>query len=173
MDRPSPPPTIRPEVAIYVDGSCLGNPGPGGYGTILVYREHRRELSKGFLATTSNRMELMSAIAGFEALKRPCQVTVWTDSQYLALGIERGWAKTWRASAWRKNNGTKAVKNVDLWDRLLRLCAEHTVEFVWIPGHTGNVENEQCDKLARRAARDAAVETDIGYSDGRTINEAA
>jgi ribonuclease HI len=136
----------EPEVTIYTDGSCIYNPGPGGYGLVLQYGEHRKELSAGFRKTTNNRMEIMAAIAGLEALKRPCSVVVWSDSQYLVNAIEKGWAKRWQARSWWRNREERAL-NPDLWERLLALCAIHRVKFRWLRGHAGHKENERCDQL--------------------------
>ena len=140
-----------PEVMIYTDGGCIDNPGPGGYGVVLLYRGHRKELSAGFRRTTNNRMEIMAAIAGLDALKHRCRVTVYSDSQYLVNAIEEGWAKRWQEKGWWRNRQEKAL-NPDLWERLLALCARHQVRFRWIRGHAGTAENERCDELAREAA---------------------
>jgi ribonuclease HI len=150
------------EVVIYTDGACLGNPGPGGYGAVLLYGEHRKELSGGFRHTTNNRMEIMAAIAGLRALKVPCVVTLYTDSQYLRDSMMKGWAARWRANGWRRNREEWAV-NPDLWDQLLDLCVEHQVEFVWVKGHAGRRENERCDQLSFHAARGADLPPDAGY----------
>ncbi|MEB3311447.1 MAG: ribonuclease HI [Snowella sp.] len=149
-------------VIIYTDGACLGNPGPGGYGTILLYNDHRRELSEGFRLTTNNRMEMMAAIAGLEALKNPCSVTLYSDSQYLVDAMTKGWAKRWQANNWKRNAKEKA-KNPDLWERLLDLCKQHEVKFVWVRGHAGNTENENCDRLAVAAAKQRNLKLDEGY----------
>jgi ribonuclease HI len=139
------------EVEIYTDGGCINNPGPGGYGVILLYGKHRKELSGGFRLTTNNRMEILAAIKGLEALKERCRVTVYSDSQYVVNAIEEGWALRWQANGWRRNRKEKAV-NPDLWERLLRLCEQHTVRFRWIRGHVGTAENERADELAKAAA---------------------
>lgn len=149
-------------VTIYTDGGCQGNPGPGGYGTVLLFGEKRRELSGGYRRTTNNRMELMAAIAGLETLRYPCIVTVYTDSQYLANGINQGWAKRWKSNGWMRNKDEKAV-NPDLWDRLLGLCDTHQVQFIWVKGHAGNVENERCDVLSVSAAKGVDLLIDEGY----------
>lgn len=140
-----------PEVTIYTDGGCIVNPGRGGYGVVLVCGERRKELSAGFRRTTNNRMEIMAAIAGLEALRRPCRVTIYSDSQYLVNAIELGWASRWRARGWKRSANEKAL-NPDLWERLLRACEPHQVRFRWLRGHAGNKENERCDELARAAA---------------------
>ena len=138
-------------VTIYTDGACSGNPGPGGYGVILRYGAAEKELSGGEAVTTNNRMELMAAITGLRALREPCQVTLYSDSQYVINGITKGWAAKWRANGWMRNRTEKAV-NPELWDELLTLCARHEVTMVWVRGHAGHPENERCDHLAVAAA---------------------
>ncbi len=136
-------------VEIFSDGACSGNPGPGGWGTLLRFGSTERELS-GFAAeTTNNRMELMGAIAGLEALKRPCKVHLTTDSQYLKKGITE-WIDSWVKRGW-KNSQKKPVANRDLWEKLLELSNTHQIEWHWVRGHTGHAENERCDELARAA----------------------
>ena len=135
------------KVEMYSDGACSGNPGPGGYGVILRYKGKEKEISGGAADTTNNRMELMGVIAGLEALKEPCHVTVCTDSQYVVNGITKGWAESWKANNWVKKDKKPAL-NSDLWDRLLNEIHRHKVEFVWIKGHAGHPENERCDQLA-------------------------
>lgn len=145
------------KVTIYTDGAARGNPdGPGGYGTILSYidpngKEHLREYSAGYVKTTNNRMELMAAIAGLEALNRPCEVTLYSDSQYLIKAFNEHWIEGWVKQGWIKNDG-EAVKNVDLWKRLLKAKETHQVTFCWIKGHNGHPQNERCDFLAAKAA---------------------
>ena len=139
------------QVTIYSDGACSGNPGPGGYGVILSCDGHTKELSGGYRRTTNNRMELMGAIAGLEALRERCSVTMVTDSRYVVDGIEKGWARKWKAKGWMRNNKDPAI-NPDLWDRLLRAVDKHTVRFSWVRGHNGHPENERCDRLAVAAA---------------------
>ena len=134
-------------VEIYTDGACSGNPGPGGYGTILRYGGAEKELSGGEAETTNNRMELMAAIAGLEALKERCAVTLYSDSKYLTDAIKCGWAVKWRANGWRRGRNAPAL-NADLWERLLGLLENHEVEIVWVKGHAGHPENERCDRLA-------------------------
>ena len=152
----------KKHVTIYTDGACIGNPGPGGYGVVLIYGEHRRELSGGYRRTTNNRMELMGPIKSLEALNQSCRVTLHSDSQYVVEGIEKGWAKRWRGNSWMRNKREQAV-NPDLWGRLLDLCETHEVEFRWVRGHAGDVENERCDQLAALAARQTALPVDEGY----------
>jgi ribonuclease HI len=149
-------------VTIYTDGACIGNPGPGGYGVVLLYGEHRRELSGGYRKTTNNRMEILAAIVGLETLKYRCRVTLHSDSEYLVKAIEEGWAKRWRGNDWRRNKRERAL-NPDLWGRLLDLCDSHEVEFKWVRGHAGIPENERCDQLATQAARQPDLLVDEGY----------
>lgn len=149
-------------VTIYTDGACIGNPGPGGYGVVLRYAERRRELSGGYRKTTNNRMELLAAIVGLEALKEKCRVTLYSDSEYLVNGIKQGWARRWRANGWMRNKKDRAL-NSDLWQRLLRLTEYHRVEFIWVRGHAGNPENERCDRLALQAAQQQHLSIDEGY----------
>ncbi len=150
------------KVTIYTDGACIGNPGPGGYGVVLLYGNHRKEISGGFRHTTNNRMEIMAAIAGLGALKTKCAMTLYTDSQYLADALMKGWAKRWRANGWKRNNKEKAL-NSDLWEQLLNLCEQHVVEFVWVRGHAGDPENELCDRLSRQAAQGKDLPADVGF----------
>jgi ribonuclease HI len=149
-------------ITIYTDGGCINNPGPGGYGVVLLYDAHRKELSAGYRRTTNNRMEILAAIAGLEALKEPCHITLFSDSQYVVFAIQKGWARKWRANGWKRNNKEKAI-NPDLWERLLKLCAIHEVEFQWLRGHAGQSENERCDELAKAAARGSDLAEDTGY----------
>ena len=135
------------EVTIYSDGACSGNPGPGGWGTILDYKGKRKELSGGEEHTTNNRMELTAVIEGLKALKEPCRVRIITDSQYVFNGITQGWAASWKANNWRKKDKKPAL-NPELWDELLGLVAKHEVTLEWIKGHAGHPENERCDELA-------------------------
>lgn len=144
------------KVEIYSDGSARGNPGPGGYGTVLRYvdpkgEEHIREFSGGYVETTNNRMELMGAIVGFEALKRPCEVVFTSDSKYVVDAFNQNWVGSWLKNNWKKAD-KKPVKNVDLWKRLLAAVEPHEVTFVWVKGHAGHHYNERCDELATTAA---------------------
>ena len=134
-------------VTIYTDGACSGNPGPGGYGAILMYGQHKKELSGGDPNTTNNRMELMGVITALKALNRPCQVDLYTDSQYVVNAIEKGWAKKWQANGWMRNKKDKAL-NPDLWQSLLNLLEIHQVTFHWVKGHAENPYNHRCDELA-------------------------
>ena len=135
------------KVKIYTDGACSGNPGPGGWGTILEYAGHEKELSGGEAMTTNNRMELTAVIEGLKALKERCSVTVTTDSKYVADGINLGWARKWKANGWKRPDKNPAL-NPELWDELLSLIEKHEVTIVWIKGHAGHPYNERCDKLA-------------------------
>jgi ribonuclease HI len=137
-------------VELFTDGACLGNPGPGGWGALLRMGARERELSGGEADTTNNRMELMAAIAGLEALKRACEVVVTTDSQYVKRGVEE-WMARWQANGW-KTSDRKPVKNRDLWERLGAALASHDVRWHWVRGHDGHAENERVDQLARDAA---------------------
>ena len=150
------------EVTIYTDGACRGNPGPGGYGVVLIYGPHRKELSGGYRLTTNNRMEMMAAIVGLEALKFPCAVNLYTDSRYLVDAMTQGWAKKWRLNGWKRNQKEKA-KNPDLWERLLTVSEQHEVKFLWVKGHAGDEENECCDRLAVAAAQQPDLLLDFGY----------
>lgn len=137
----------RPFVEIYTDGACSGNPGRGGWGAILRFGEHEKELCGGEPSTTNNRMELSAVIAALQALKVPCTVRLTTDSQYVAKAINDNWLYNWKIRGWRTAN-KGAVKNVDLWKKLDELLIEHDVTFVWVKGHAGHIENERCDHLA-------------------------
>ncbi|MFM2486413.1 ribonuclease HI [Celerinatantimonas yamalensis] len=149
-------------VQLFTDGSCLGNPGPGGYGAILQYAGKQRELSGGFKLTTNNRMELLATIIGLETLSRPCSVIVTTDSQYVRQGITQ-WIHNWKKRGWQTTN-RKPVKNADLWRRLDIAAARHTdIDWQWVKGHAGHPENERCDELARLAAESDNLATDEGY----------
>ena len=149
-------------VTIHTDGACIGNPGPGGYGVLLEYNGRRREKSGGYRYTTNNRMELMAVIVGLEALTRPCQVELYSDSRYIVDAMTKGWVEKWRRNGWKLNK-KKPAKNPDLWQRLVDLCQMHTVEFNWVKGHSGNEGNEVCDRLATEAARLGNLPQDSGY----------
>lgn len=135
------------EVTLYTDGACSGNPGPGGWGAILIYKDIRKEMSGGDKETTNNKMELTAAIEGLSALKEPCRVKLYSDSKYLIDGITKGWARSWRAKGWKKSDGKPAL-NVDLWEKILELDEYHEIEYIWVKGHAGNPNNERCDRLA-------------------------
>ena len=142
-------------VDIFTDGACSGNPGPGGWGAVLRYNGHEKELSGGEAETTNNRMELCAVIFALEALREPCEVNLYSDSQYVCNALTQGWAKKWRANGWMRNKKEKAL-NPDLWERLLVLCEKHTVHVNWVKGHAGHPENERCDRLAVAAAKQFA-----------------
>lgn len=137
-------------VEVYTDGACTGNPGPGGWGVILRYRGRERELSGYEPLTTNNRMELTAAIQGLNALKEPCRVTLYSDSQYLVKAFQAGWIDRWQVNGWR-TAGKEPVENQDLWQELLGAAARHEVEWVWVRGHADNPHNNRCDQLARAA----------------------
>ena len=139
------------KVEIYTDGACSGNPGPGGWGAVLRYRSgekvYEKELSGGDAATTNNRMELTAFIEALGLLKEPCEVHYCSDSQYVINGLEKGWAKSWRARGWKKADKSPAL-NADLWAKALELAEKHTITYIWVKGHAGHPENERCDQLA-------------------------
>jgi len=149
------------QVSIYTDGSCLGNPGPGGYGVVIEYGPHRKELSGGYRLTTNNRMELLAAIKGLQALKRPCSVVLTTDSQYLRQGIQQ-WIHKWKQNGWR-TAARSAVKNADLWQQLDHETQRHHIQWNWVKAHQGHPQNERCDELARQAAQQHTLAEDSGY----------
>ena len=134
-------------IDIYTDGACRGNPGPGGWGAILVYKGHEKELSGGEANTTNNRMELTAVIRALEALRETCEVTLTSDSKYVIDALQLGWAKSWRAHGWKKADKSEAL-NADLWERLLPLTDRHSLNLIWVKGHAGHPYNERCDKLA-------------------------
>jgi len=150
------------EVVIYTDGSCLGNPGPGGIGAVMRYKGHTKEISEGYRMTTNNRMEILAAIKALELLTRPCPVLLHTDSQYLVNTVEKKWLDGWQRKGWKRGKG-EPVKNRDLWERLLPLLGKHRVRFKWVRGHAGVADNERCDELARTAATENPSLTDTGY----------
>ena len=157
---------MKTNIKIFSDGSSRGNPGPGGYGTVLQFVDasgklHEREYSAGFKKTTNNRMELLGAIVGLEALTKPCHVILTSDSKYLTDAFNQHWIDGWLKKNW-KSAGGKAVKNVDLWQRLLKAMDGHEVEFCWIKGHAGHPENERCDRLATTAADGDGLLDDTG-----------
>ena len=149
------------KITLYTDGAASGNPGPGGFGLVLISGRHRKEISQGFTLTTNNRMELLAVITGLEALRHDnCQVTVFTDSRYVADSIEKGWVFNW------EKKGFKGKKNTDLWIRFLAVYRKHKVRVVWIKGHTSIRENEHCDELAVRASQSHDLLPDTGYVAG-------
>jgi len=151
-------------IQIYTDGACKGNPGPGGYGVVLLRAEHRKELSGGFRKTTNNRMELLACIEGLRSLKRPSVVVLTSDSKYVVNAMVKGWAKKWCARGW-KLSPSKPAKNPDLWSQLLALCEEHDVRFEWVKGHSAHPENERCDTLAVEASNGANLPPDAAFED--------
>ena len=149
---------MQGEITIYTDGAASGNPGPGGYGVVMIYGKHRLEKSAGYKLTTNNRMELMAVIAGLEALKIPgSRVKVYTDSKYVSEAVEKGWLFQW------ESKGFKKKKNQDLWLRFLKVYRKHIVRFEWVKGHANNPENERCDRLAVEASRETELLEDTGY----------
>lgn len=155
------------QVTIYTDGACIDNPGPGGYGAVLIYGTIQRELSGGYRLTTNNRMEIMAAIVALETLKFKCAVTLYSDSQLLVRGLSEGWAVKWRKKGW-KRTGKKEAENADLWERLLAVYAQHEVEAIWVKGHAGNWGNERADQLSMETAKSADLQVDEAYEQGGT-----
>jgi len=152
---------MQKHVEIFTDGSCLGNPGPGGYGAVLKYKETSKELSQGYKLTTNNRMEMLATIVALQSLKEPCTVTLTTDSQYVRQGITQ-WISKWQKNNW-KTASRQDVKNVDLWKQLYAENQRHKVQWNWVKGHSGHIENERCDDLARQAAESNNLLEDLGY----------
>ena len=152
------------EIVIYTDGAARGNPGPGGFGVVMMFGKHRREISEGFRLTTNNRMELLAVIRGLEALKREdLKVKVFTDSRYVSDAVNQGWIFNWEAKRFKK------TKNADLWQRFLKLYRKFSVTFVWVKGHANIEENERCDRLAVEASYGSQLKEDSGYVEN--INE--
>ena len=154
------------KVTLYTDGACSGNPGIGGYGAILVHVDangikHEKEFSQGYKMTTNNQMELLAVIVGLEALKKPCNVTVYSDSKYVVDAFNNKWIDGWIAKGWR-TAGKSPVKNVDMWKRLLEAMKPHDVEFVWVKGHAGHEYNERCDSLAVAAGKKDDLKAEVG-----------
>lgn len=154
------------QVDMYTDGACRGNPdGPGGYGVVLEYtrndEKHCKELSQGYKSTTNNRMELMGVLKGLEALKKPCQITIYTDSQYIVNAFNKGWLNSWILNGWKRGKKKEPVKNEDLWKKILKAKEIHDVTFVWVKGHAGHQQNERCDMLATAAADGGGLIEDI------------
>ncbi len=145
-------------ITIYTDGAAKGNPGPGGYGVVLKFQSHRKELSQGFKLTTNNRMELLAVITGLEAIKKDgWDVLIYSDSKYVVDAVEKGWIWQW------EKKGFKKKKNIDLWKRFIPLYRKHKVKFKWLKGHAGNPENERCDYLAVKSAEQPDLLDDLGY----------
>ena len=158
---------IPKEVTIYTDGACIGNPGPGGYGAVLLYGKHRKELSGGFRLTTNNRIEILAAVEALKALKHPCKVTLYSDSQYLVHAISKNWLSKWQSRNWRKYN-KQPVLNVDLLQEMLEQLNKHQVTFHWVKGHNGIPENERCDALAMAAAQQPGLPPDMAYEQSKS-----
>ena len=150
------------KMLIHTDGGANPNPGPGGYGVVLRYKDQRKELSGGFRLTTNNRMELLACIKGLDSLTEKSDVILFSDSQYVVNAIEKGWAKKWQANDWKAKDGSMRT-NHDLWTILLSLCEKHDVEFKWVKGHAANMDNERCDQLASQMARRRNLPIDEGY----------
>lgn len=140
------------KIEIFTDGACSGNPGPGGYGVILKYKDNVKELWGGEPDTTNNRMELTAVITGLKALKEPCEVNLYSDSKYIIDAVTKGWAVKWKENNWIKSDKKKAL-NSDLWEQLLELLKIHKVNFFWVKGHSGHAENERCDQLAVKGSK--------------------
>ena len=153
---------MNSSVSIYTDGACRGNPGPGGYGVVLIFKDQEKELSGGFRKTTNNRMELLACIEGLCSLKHSCNVVLTSDSKYVVNAMVKGWAKRWRSNGW-KLSPSKPAKNPDLWSALLDLCEKHEVRFEWVKGHSEHPENERCDALAVAASSGKELPVDPGF----------
>jgi ribonuclease HI len=172
QDHSTPAGTARPvdyhpdlaagKVVIFTDGASTGNPGPGGYGVVLLLGEERREMSGGFRCTTNNRMELLGVISALSTLKQHIRAVIYSDSRYVVDSVEKGWARRWRARGWMRD-ATNPAENADLWARLLDLLDQHPVEFRWVRGHADHPENERCDRLAVQAAHQKNLLADTGY----------
>ncbi|NTW04771.1 MAG: ribonuclease HI [Peptococcaceae bacterium] len=152
------------QVEIYTDGACSGNPGPGGYGVILKYRDTIKELSAGYQRTTNNRMELMAVIKGLEALKAACRVSLFSDSKYIVDAINKGWLAKWQQNQWTKSDRSR-VKNIDLWKIVASLQDKHDITWNWVKGHAENEFNNRCDVLAVNASKNALALEDVGYQE--------
>lgn len=160
---------LTKKVVIYTDGGCEPNPGAGGYGVVLLYGKHRKELSGGYRLTTNNRMELLAVIKGLEALKEPCAVNVYSDSEYVVKAMTEGWVERWKAKGWRRKKNEMAA-NHDLWKLLDSLCQKHQVDFTWVKGHANITENERCDTLAMQALKSDHLSVDEFFEDSADIN---
>lgn len=150
------------QVKIFTDGACSGNPGKGGYGAVLIYGEHRKEISSGFKLTTNNRMEILAVLEAFKCLKKPCDVVLCSDSKYVIDALQQGWATKWRTNGWMRTKHDRAL-NVDLWEPLLCEIEKHNVTYEWVKGHSGHPENEKCDLLAVSAYNGSDLKDDLGY----------
>jgi ribonuclease HI len=156
------PSASKGRIIIYTDGGSINNPGPGGYGAVIINGSDIREISKGYRLTTNNRMELLACIAGLSAVEKPAAIVLYSDSQYVVNGMTKGWAEKWRANGWMRTK-TEPARNPDLWERMLKLCAKHDVQFKWVKGHAGIAGNERCDELATLAANGTHLAVDRGY----------
>lgn len=156
-------------VVLFTDGGAIKNPGPGGYGVVLRYKSHKKELSGGFRRTTNNRMELMACITGLKALNRASDVVLFSDSRYVVNGMSRGWVEKWQSNGWTTAK-RQPVSNADLWQELFDLCQIHTVDFRWVKGHAGNPDNERCDRLAVAAAKSNHASVDHGYEQEESVS---
>ena len=151
------------KIVIYTDGGCINNPGPGGYGAVLIYGENEKDIKGGFSHTTNNRMELMAAIEALRALKKKdIPIELYSDSRYVVNGISKGWAKKWRENGWVKSDKKQAL-NIDLWRSLLDLVEPLSIKFIWVKGHAGNINNERCDTMATEMARSTDMPEDKGF----------
>ena len=153
---------VSADVTIHTDGCCLGNPGDGGYGIVIQQGGRRAELSAGFSNTTNNRMELLACIVALETLTGTESAVIYSDSKYVVDAMRKGWVKRWRRNGWMRNKKDPAL-NVDLWERMLAQCEQRQVDFRWVRGHSGNTENEKCDRLAKEAAQSGKLHRDEGY----------
>ena len=150
-------------VTIFTDGACSGNPGPGGFGAVIIYGEKRCEISDGFKLTTNNRMEILAVIEALKVLRQPCIVNLYSDSKYVVDAIQKGWLQKWQKNNWLRGK-SQPVSNIDLWQNLLPLLQIHNVNFIWVKGHNDNQENERCDALARSAISSPNLKIDFNYS---------
>jgi ribonuclease HI len=157
-------------VTIYTDGACEPNPGPGGYGIVIISGAARKELSGGFKLTTNNRMEIYAAMKALENLKSTSKVTLYSDSEYLVKAMALGWVQRWKAHGWKHNKRERAA-NIDLWEKLLALCEKHQVEFVWVKGHAGHPENERCDQLSYLALKGNNLPVDDGFVSNTELDQ--
>ncbi|MEO1856742.1 MAG: ribonuclease HI [Rubritalea sp.] len=153
---------MKHNVTIYTDGSSRGNPGPGGYGAILISGDRKKELCGGYLRTTNNRMELMGAIVALEALKKPCEVELISDSKYVIDAMRKGWIHGWKKKSWSRGPN-KPLKNAELWQRLDKAQAQHKMTWSWVKGHAGNPMNERCDELAYGSTEGKDLPEDVGF----------
>jgi ribonuclease HI len=157
------------KVIIYTDGACIGNPGPGGYGAVILFGQYRKEISGGFRKTTNNRMEVLAAIRALKVLNEPCAVTLHSDSEYLVNAMTKGWVEGWQANGWKRGKRREPVKNIDMWQCLQELTGIHQVRFKWVPAHSGIPENERCDALANEAARGKNLLIDEEYEESAAL----